>query len=50
MFSTFTSAGVITAATTWASEVTGVALVIVGASVALGLTGWVIKKMRRAAR
>jgi len=50
MFATFTSAGIIAQATTWASEITDVALVVVGAGVALGLTGWVIRKMRKAAR
>lgn len=50
MFSTFTAAGVIAQAGTFAAEITPVALVVVGASLALGLTGWVISKMRRAAR
>lgn len=50
MFSSVTATGVVNAAGTWASEITPVALVVVGAALALGLTGWVIKKMRRAAR
>lgn len=50
MFSSFTAAGILTQASTFAAEITPVALVVVGASLALGLTGWVISKMRRAAR
>lgn len=50
MFSGFTAAAIITQATTFAAEITGPALVVVGASVALGLTGWVVGKLRRAAR
>lgn len=49
MFTAFTAAGVIAQATTFAAEITPVALVVVGASLALGLTGWVIGKMRHAA-
>jgi hypothetical protein len=50
MFSAFTASGVIAPATTFAAEITPVALVVVGASLAIGLTGWVISKMRKAAR
>lgn len=50
MFTTFTAAGIISQATTFAAEITPVALVVAGAGVALGLTGWVISKLRRAAR
>lgn len=50
MFTSFTAAGIIAQATTFASEITPVALVVVGCGVALGLTGWVISKMRKAAR
>lgn len=50
MFSSFTAAGVIAQATTFATEIAPVALVVAGAGVALGLTGWVISKLRRAAR
>jgi len=50
MFTSFTAAGVLGQATTFAAEITPVALVVVGASLAIGLTGWVISKMRKAAR
>ena len=50
MFSSFTTTGTIAAATDFAAEITPVALVIVGAAVAIGLTGWVISRMRKAAR
>lgn len=50
MFDAFTAGGVITQATAFAAEITPVALVVVGAGLAIGLTGWVISKMRRAAR
>lgn len=50
MFSSFTAAGIISAATTFASEITPVALVVAGLGVAIGLTGWVISKVRRSAR
>jgi len=50
MFTSFTAAGIIAQATTFAAEITPVALVVVGASIAIGLTGWVISKMRKAAR
>jgi len=50
MFTTLTAAAILGEATTFAAEITTVALVIIGAGFALGLTGWVIRKMRRAAR
>lgn len=50
MFTTLTASGILAQASTFAAEITGVALVIIGAGFALGLTGWVIRKMRRAAR
>jgi hypothetical protein len=50
MFSSFTATGVVPVATDFATVITPVALVIVGASLAIGLTGWVISKMRKAAR
>ena len=50
MFTSFTASGIIAQATTFASEITPVAQVVAGAGVALGLTGWVITKLRRAAR
>jgi len=50
MFSSFTATGTIAAANTFAAQITPVALVIAGAVVAIGLTGWVIRKMRKAAR
>lgn len=50
MFSSFTAAGIITPATTFAAEITTVALVVAGLGVALGLTNWVIKRVRKAAR
>ena len=50
MFSTFTAAGIIATATTFAGEITPVALVVGGLVVATGLTSWVIKKLRSSAR
>lgn len=50
MFSAFTATGTIESATVFAQQITPVALVVVGAGLALGLTGWVISKMRKAAR
>jgi hypothetical protein len=50
MFSTFTAAGIIGTASSFATEITPVALVVVGLGVAVGLTGWVIRKLRSAAR
>lgn len=50
MFSSFTATGTIAAASTFAAQITPVALVVVGASLAIGLTGWVISRMRKAAR
>lgn len=50
MFTTLTAGAVISEATTFAAQITPVALVVVGAGLAIGLTGWVIKRMRRAAR
>jgi hypothetical protein len=49
MFSTFTAAGIIGTASSFATEITPVALVVVGLGVAVGLTGWVIRKLRSAA-
>lgn len=42
-----TATGVIDAATNFASSVNGVVLTVVGASLALGLAGWVVRKFRR---
>jgi len=50
MFSTFTASALLAQAALFADEITPVALVVVGASLAIGLTGWVISKMRKAAR
>lgn len=50
MFSSITATSVVGAAGNWTPTITPVALVVVGAAVAVGLTGWVITKMRRAAR
>lgn len=51
MFDTTMTVGAILGeASTFSAQIVPVALVVVGAGVALGLTGWVIKKMRRAAR
>ena len=50
MLSSLTATGVVAAAGDWAPQITPVALVVVGLAVALGLTGWVIRKLRRAAR
>jgi len=50
MFSAFTAADILVEAATFAAQITPVALVVVGASLAIGLTGWVISKMRKAAR
>lgn len=50
MFTTLTPAAVIGTATTFAAEITGVALVVIGAGFAIGITSWVISKMKRAAR
>lgn len=50
MFASLTATGAIDVAKDFASVVNGPALVIVGAGLALGLTGWVIRKMRKAAR
>jgi len=50
MFASVTTTGAIAAATPFAAQVTAPALVVVGAGVAIGLTGWVIRKMRKAAR
>lgn len=50
MFASLTATGVVGQATTWGAQITPVALVVVGAGLAVGLTGWVIAKMRRAAR
>lgn len=50
MFGTFTAAGVLAQAGTFATEITPVALVIVGAGLAISLTGWVISRFRKAAR
>lgn len=49
MFTTFTAAGVIAQATTFVDEIAPVAMICVGLGLAVGLTGWVIKKLRRAA-
>lgn len=50
MFSGFTAAAIVTQATTFVSELVTPAMVIVGLGVGLGLTGWVVGKLRRAAR
>jgi len=50
MFSSLTATGALAAAGEFTPTITPVALVIVGASLAIGLTGWVIRKMRKAAR
>lgn len=50
MFTTMTAGAAIAEAGTWSAQITPVALVVVGAAVAVGLTGWVIAKMRKAAR
>lgn len=48
MFSSFTGAGVIAAATPFVTEVAPVAMIAAGLGLAIGLTGWVIKRLRRA--
>jgi len=50
MFSGFTASAIVTQAGTFVSELVTPALVVVGLGVALGLTGWVVGKMRRSAR
>jgi len=50
MFSSLTATGVVNAAGDFTPTIVPVALVIVGAALAIGLTGWVIRKMRKAAR
>lgn len=50
MFSSLTATAVVNAAGDWTPSITPVALIVVGAGVALGLTGWVVGKLRRAAR
>lgn len=50
MFDTFTAAGLIAQATTFVTELVTPALVVAGLGIALGLTGWVVGKLRRAAR
>lgn len=50
MFNSLTATGVVNAAGDWSPSIVPVALVIAGAAVALGLTAWVIRKLRRAAR
>lgn len=50
MFDTFTAAGLITQASTFVAELVTPALVVAGLGIALGLTGWVVSKLRRAAR
>lgn len=50
MFSSFTATGTVAEATTWAAQITPVALVLAGLILAVGLTGWVISRVRKAAR
>lgn len=50
MFSSITATSVVNAAGDVAPSITGVALVIVGAGLAITLTGWVIRRFRKAAR
>jgi fumarate reductase subunit D len=49
MFSSLTATGVVNAAGNWTPTITPVALVVVGLAVAVGLTGWVVRKLRSAA-
>lgn len=50
MFSSFTATGVVGTATDFAAQITPVGLVVAGLAVAIGLTGWVISRVRRSAR
>lgn len=49
MFSSLTAAGLLGTAATFATEITPVALVVGGLVIAVGLTGWVIRRLRSAA-
>jgi len=50
MFNSFTATGTVAAAGDFAPSLVTPALVIVGLGIALGLTGWVVSRMRRSAR
>ena len=50
MFAGLTATATVDAATTWAAQIAPVGLVVAGAIVAIGLTSWVIKKLRASAR
>ena len=47
MYSGITAASIILAATTFASEVSGIVLVVLGFGVALILGNWIVAKFRR---
>lgn len=50
MFESFTATGTLAAAGGFTPSIVTPALVIVGLGVALGLTGWVVSRMRKSAR
>lgn len=50
MFDSFTATGTVAAASGFTPSLITPALVVIGVGVALGLTGWVVSKMRRSAR
>lgn len=49
MFSGFTAAALITQATTFVTELVTPALVVAGLGIGLGLTSWVLRRIKRAA-
>lgn len=50
MFESFTATGTVLAASGWTPSIIAPALIVVGLGIGLGLTGWVVSKLRRAAR
>lgn len=48
MFESVTATGVITEAGTFVAQISPVAMIAAGLGLAVGLTGWVIKRLRRA--
>lgn len=49
MFASVTATGVVGEATTFVAQISPVAMIAVGLGLAVGLTGWVISRLRRAA-
>lgn len=47
MFGSITATGVVAAATSWASSVNDVVLIVIGFGVMLALSGWVIAKLAK---